>query len=56
MHCIYTTIQCKLQCAIMCLCTPVNELVGIEKHHQCELQMMITVISEVFALVDDWKN
>ena len=40
--------------AHMCLCTSLNGLVGIEKHYQCQLQVMITMsASEVFALVDD---
>ena len=44
----------KLQCvhAHMCLCTPVNGHISIEKHHQCRLQVMTTTsASYVFALV-----
>ena len=39
--------------AHMCLCTPVNEQVGNQKHHHCKLQEMATTSeSYVFALVD----
>ena len=44
------TVQVAM-CAHMCLCTPVNGQVNIQKHHQCKLQVMTTMsISFVFAI------
>ena len=56
-HATITTQCCCNGHTIMCLCTSVNELVGIENHCQCQLQVMTAMsASEVFVLIAEGQD